>query len=49
MTDFEMHYVQSRPGRPGFSFRRLAETHQDVLRLTDPFPVEVSFAVLDGG
>ncbi|WP_433577663.1 Uma2 family endonuclease [Nocardia brasiliensis] len=126
VTDFEMHYVQSRPGSPGFSFRRpdvvlhrcvdedrklttadallvvevvspgseytdtvdkraeyanegiaiylvvhldverrvkivqeyrldwasktyrLAETHQDFLRLTDPFPMEVSFAELDG-
>jgi Uma2 family endonuclease len=26
---------------------RLAETHQDVLRLSDPFPVDVDFAVLD--
>ncbi|MBF6337638.1 Uma2 family endonuclease [Nocardia abscessus] len=127
VTDFEMHYVRSRPGSPGFSFRRpdvawhrcidgdlklttadvllvvevvspgseytdtvdkcaeyanegipiylivhlaadrkikiiqeyrldwasrsyrLAETHQDVLRLTDPFPVDVGFTVLDGG
>ncbi|MFI2285461.1 Uma2 family endonuclease [Nocardia beijingensis] len=121
VTDFEMHYVRSRPASPGFSFRRpdvalhrcvdgdrklttadvllvvevvspgtvdkcaeyanegipiylivhlaadrkvkiiqeyrldwasrsyrLAETHQDVLRLTAPFPVDVDFAALDG-
>lgn len=126
VTDFEMHYVRSRPASPGFSFRRpdvalyrcieddrklmtsdvlvvvevvspgseytdtvdkcaeyanegipiylvvhldvdrrvkiiqeyrldwasrnyrIAETHQGCLRLTDPFPVEVDFAVLDG-
>lgn len=28
---------------------RLAETHQDKLWLTDPFPVEMSFAALDNG
>ncbi|MFD0361851.1 Uma2 family endonuclease [Nocardia sp. GCM10030253] len=27
---------------------RLAETHQDVLRLTEPFPVEIFFTSLDG-
>ncbi|MEU7766309.1 Uma2 family endonuclease [Nocardia sp. NPDC049190] len=126
VTDFEMHYLRSRPASPGFSFRRpdvalhrriegdrklttadvllvvevvssgseyadsvdkcaeyanegipiyliahldadrkvkiiqeyrldwasrsyrLSETHQDVLGLTDPFPVEVDFAALDG-
>lgn len=28
---------------------RLAETHQDLLRLTEPFPVEVTFTELDEG
>ncbi|MBH0781316.1 Uma2 family endonuclease [Nocardia bovistercoris] len=127
VTHFEMHYVNSRPGSPGFSFRRpdvalhhcidddrklttedvllvaevvspgseytdtvdkraeyahegipiylvvhldaerrvkivqeyrlewasrsyrLAETHQGVLRLTGPFPVEIKFSALDLG
>ncbi|WP_328408446.1 Uma2 family endonuclease [Nocardia sp. NBC_00403] len=127
VTDFEMHYVRSRPGSPRFSFRRpdvalhrcidedrklttadvllvaevvspgseytdtvdkraeyahdgipiylvvhldaerrvkiiqeyrldwasqsyrLAETHQDVLRLSEPFPVEIFFSALDVG
>lgn len=28
---------------------RLAETHQDVLKLAGPFPVDIAFTALDQG